>query len=1003
MAFVDDNELISKILPAIKFDQEGDGRISARAYSLIGKIRAEKVFSIERFLNKYDIQSTEGLALIALSEALIRIPDDDTALALLNDKLRQRHWDKYLELPTWDLLSWSGYSVYAASMVANFYNFTKFNFGKGYFLKLAKKVIKFAGDQFILGGYIADAVNRSKKLDQYKFSFDLLGESARNFDQAHLYYQRYLTAIDILKVSFPDSGQPLTERPNLSIKLTALYPYVRLTHEDEIQEYLIPRLINLIRLAKEAKISISFDAEEANRWDIYKDIVSQLVVHREFKDFDGIGFVVQAYQKRARMLLEHIVILARKIGKQIPVRLVKGAYWDSEIKRAQEDILENYPVFIRKEFTDANYVACAKYMLEQYSSLYPQFATHNAVTAATIIEMAGDKKFEFQKLYGMGNILHAELVKNHSVRIYAPVGQMHDLLAYLMRRMLENGANSSFVHQVMNKDSELLTANLHDIVADRVKDFEQNRQLPLPKFMFKNFQLTTGFDLGYKMHKELLEKEVSRFFNKTYQGFSIINGKEIGGSTKKRVRPANLNDEIGAVHYVKNEELVDALNGAVAGWKEWDGFGVAARAAILRKIADLYEENQYELFALLLREGGKTIKDAVGELQEAVEFCRYYATQAELLMADRVMPGVTGERNILSFEARGVFLCIAPWNFPLAIFTGQIVAALVTGNAVIAKPADQTSIIANYIVKLMHKAGVPKNILHLTIAHGSEISQTIITSKKLDGVSFTGSTVTAQNINLTLAQRGGAIVPLIAETGGQNAMIVDSSALIEQVVDDVIISAFYTAGQRCSALRILYLQEEIYDDIKTMLVNCCKNLKIGDNLDFNQDIGPVIDAKAKEELEAHVQSMQERGFKLITEEVIEKKGGHFFYPKILEVSGINDIPDEKFGPILHIAKYKAKDLDKVIDEINNYGFGLTFGVQSRIESKIEYLRSRIRAGNIYANRTIVGARVGSQPFGGMGLSGTGFKAGGPNYLLRFMTEKSLCNNITAMGGNVEIL
>ena len=996
---------------ALSFNQKDT--IAKQAIHLIDKIKSNHGFSMEQFFNKYNLSTLEGTAIIALSECLIRIPDNRTSIELVKDKLMGKNWKKYLELPKIQIIEFASLGLYLSGKIATLLEVTKSSmFSKmsaPAFTAALKYAICVIGKEFVIGEYLDVAIlkakNKAKQSENVRYSFDLLGEGSRTFQQAEIYYDSYMVAIDKIAKYFPnDTSMHLKNRPNLSIKLTGLYPKFELLKLDDIKKYLVPKLVTMIKKMEANGISISFDAEESSRLDTYLEIITEIISHPTLSKFEGIGFVVQAYQKRSLKVIEYIVDLSKHLNKLIQIRLVKGAYWDSEIKNAQAYSLPDYPVFTHKEHTDANYIACAKYMLSEPNHIFSQFATHNAITAATIEEFAGDADFEFQKLYGMGKAMHKELLKKHAVRTYAPVGKMHDLLAYLMRRMLENGANNSFVHLVNKMNSANLVKSVY---SDIIVLNNTSTELPMPYKIYKDRDTTIGFDLGDKMHIDFLTTNIAKFKDIIYNVGSIIDGKEILTERKAldRFRPGKYAEKIGSITYVAELEMNQAMEICNDYFVKWSIQPVADRAKILHKIADLFHKHEGEILSLLIREGGKSIKDAISEVHEAIDFCKYYAMQAEQLMQARIMPGITGERNTLSIEGRGVFLCISPWNFPLAIFTGQIVAALVVGNTVVAKAADQTSIMANYVVKLMHKAGIPTKALQLIIASGATVGRHICAHKSLAGVVFTGSNETAHTINVTLAQSSGAILPFIAETGGQNAMIVDSSALLEQVTDDVISSAFHSAGQRCSALRILYIQDEIYEPLKEMLIGAIDTLKIGDTIDMSNDIGPVIDKKAMDSLIAHINDMKERGFTLLTKHSHNgmAKDGYFFYPHIIEVNKISDIDGEKFGPILHIVRYKAKDLDKVIDEINNCGFGLTFGIHSRIETRIDYIKSRVRVGNIYANRSIIGAQVESQPFGGRGLSGTGFKAGGPHYLLRFITEKTTSINLTAIGGNIDLL
>lgn len=998
--FANEHELILDAIQSINFTFNEQDNIKKYAFSLIKKIQSSKEFSVEQFLQTYSLSSQEGVAIICLAEGLIRIPDNDVALELVLDKLSAKDWTKPVSRTDHTLIKLASIGLSISGSWSDLCHHENIitsgikHLGTPAFLSAIKKVISWLGREFIIGESVKEALKNTRKFKKYKFSFDLLGESARTFEQAEKYYADYLEAIDQIAAA-------KTHDANLSVKLTALYPRLELSKIEDATNYLVPKLVKLIRKMMVYNIGITFDAEESFRLEIYMHIVTQIILHPEFKNFSKIGFVVQAYQKRSGKVIDYIISLAKKTGKIIPVRLVKGAYWDAEIKYAQTLGLKDYPVFTCKELTDANYLIQAKKIFEHHQYISPQFATHNAITAASIIEMSKDRNFEFQKLHGMGGALHTELRKNHQVRIYAPIGKMEDLLAYLMRRLLENGANNSFVHQVNDKSANMIF-DLYKQIMDR----KIETKITLPGAIYPDRKNSMGYEIGYQFMQNKLKTDIDAFKDKVYKVGSIIDGREIiTKHVTDHFRPAKKSEKIGDISIATESSMNASVESSRLAFAEWQARPVKERANILQRIAGLFEEHEPELLSLLIKEGGKTIQDGVAEVREAVDFCRYYAAQAENIMKDHHLPGITGEKNVLTMHGRGVFLCISPWNFPLAIFTGQIVAALVSGNCVIAKPADQTSIIANFAVKLMHKAGVPKDVLQLLLAAGSTIGKYVVTNPAISGVAFTGSTTTAKIINSSLASRDGAIVPLIAETGGQNAMIVDSSALLEQVTDDVLTSAFYSAGQRCSALRVLYIQDEIYDSLLEMLIKAMATLKIGDTIDFAHDIGPVIDKAAAEGLNAHIEDMMQKGFKIVAVHPHKgaQKDGYFFYPHIIEIDNINDLKSENFGPILHVIRYKHDHLDEIINEINSYGFGLTFGIHSRIESKIEYIKSKVKAGNIYVNRSIIGAVVESQPFGGENKSGTGFKAGGPHYLLRFMLERTTTINLTAIGGNIELL
>lgn len=987
---------------------EIQNEILDRARKLIQVIRSTNSFCMEAFMQQFRLSRDEGIAIMCLAEGLLRIPDKIVAFELAIDKLADKDWSDYVIKSKSIKAYLTSFGLYTAGKFADATNINTTlaklitNMGKSPFLIVLKSAIAMLSNEFIFSKDILSAVVRTAKYSNYKFSFDLLGESARTMHHAQIYYDRYLDAIE--NITQHSMNEDQRYNTNLSVKFTSIYPRFELAKKSDIIQYLVPKLVTLIKKIQGNNLTITFDAEESYRLDIYLHIFTQLILHPQLENFDGIGLVIQAYMTNSIKTIDYVVKLSKQIGHRIPVRLVKGAYWDSEIKYAQEMGLQNYPVFTKKDYTDASYIACAKAMLDNHQYIFPQFATHNALTVSTIISLAKGKEFELQKLYGMGDALYHELVKDYNVRIYAPVGGINDLLAYLMRRILENGANSCFMTKVKDtkRSIDTIAYNLHDRLQASIN---AENSITLPRNLYPNRDNAMGYDISYLTNYDDINKKVIEFYHTVYHVGPIINGKQL--TSKRFVEhfcPAKFAEKFAEVSYAIEGDIKSAIESSVQSFTKWSNTDVSVRADVLNKIADLYEQNRYELYAILIKEAGKTINDAIGEVVEAIDFCRYYANQAIMHMSPKVLPGPTGESNVLSMHPRGVFLCISPWNFPLAIFTGQIVAALVCGNAVIAKPADQTPVIAHYAVQLMYKAGIPKDVLQLIVATGNNIGKYAVPDERITGVAFTGSTKTAQLINLSLAQRSCAIVPFIAETGGQNAMIVDSSALLEQVTDDVINSAFGSVGQRCSALRILYVQEEIYDALLDMIKGAMALLKVSDNSVFSTDIGPVIDKNAMDNLSNHIQSMQDKAFKVITH---PQNGllndGYFFYPHIIEVNSINDIPDEKFGPILHITKYKLKQIDDVINQINNYGFGLTFGVHSRVEKTINYITSKVKAGNIYVNRSIIAAKVESQPFGGENKSGTGFKAGGPHYLLRFMTERTKTVNLTAVGGNVELL
>jgi RHH-type proline utilization regulon transcriptional repressor/proline dehydrogenase/delta 1-pyrroline-5-carboxylate dehydrogenase len=831
------------------------------------------------------------------------------------------------------------------------------------------------------------------------------------------YHSSYKQAIEALGQA--NDTDNVYDAQGISVKFSALHPRYEYAQRDRVMSEMLPRILTLAKAAKAYNLGFSIDAEEARRLDISLDIFEALARNPELAGWDGLGLVIQAYQKRAPLVVDWVIALARDTSRKFMIRLVKGAYWDSEIKRAQEYGLADYPVYTRKSNTDLSYLVCAGRLFSAPDVIFPQFATHNAHTVASIIELAGNspeqvRKFEFQRLHGMGDLLYsqvaAQLGEGIPLRIYAPVGAHRDLLPYLVRRLLENGANSSFVNRFMDAD-----VPVEEIVRDPVelvesaKSFRHTR-IPLPRDMLRASGLDAsdrdfarGLDLTNPLEVEPLMLEMQTAMAVKWQAAPIVGGKELTGQSFALFDPADKTVKVGDCVVADAAARDAALALAKAAQRNWDAVGGEARALILEKAADLYEAEMPRLMALITREAGRTIPDALSEVREAVDFLRYYSAQARAhFSAAQPLPGATGETNSLSLHGRGIFLCVSPWNFPLAIFTGQVAAALAAGNAVIAKPADQTPLIGAEAVRLLHKAGVPVDVLHLCPGDG-KVGAALVADERITGVAFTGSTETARKINQMLAARPGPIATLIAETGGQNAMFVDSTALPEQVVDDAVTSAFISAGQRCSALRVLFLQEDVADKILEMLSGAMDALVIGDPAQLATDIGPVIDRAARDKLAAHVARMT-RDSRLVhactLSPLLDK--GTFFAPHVFEIESLKQLTGEVFGPILHVIRYRAEELDRMIDDLKATGYGLTLGVHSRIEATADHIFNRLDVGNTYINRNMVGAVVGVQPFGGQGLSGTGPKAGGPHYLSRFAAEKTRTVNIAATGGNAAL-
>lgn len=1022
---VDETAYLKELLTLVAAEKHDFEPISEIAKKLINRARnvqqSRFIQGIDAFLQQYNLSTQEGIVLMCLAEALLRIPDTYTADALIEDKFSGAQWDKYINksdsllvnASTWGLLL-TGKLVTldkpAQDASENLLNQLINRVGEPVIRKAMYSAMKLMGKQFVLGRTIDEAIENSaaNQKNGYCHSYDMLGEAAITEKDAAKYYQEYANAIKELgKQASPDNPK-LTA--SISIKLSALHPRYEAVNQERVMTELYQTLISLVKLARTANVAISIDAEEADRLELSLVLFSKLYQAEETKGWGLLGIVVQAYSKRALPVLVWLNKLASSQGDEIPVRLVKGAYWDSEIKQAQINGEDGYPLYTRKAATDVSYLACAQFLLSQQTqgNLYPQFATHNAQTIACILNITHDRAFELQRLHGMGQALYdtfLEQYPNALVRIYAPVGQHQELLPYLVRRLLENGANSSFVHKLMDPKVDIERLIEHPIHQLNKSASLANTKIPIPNDIYGiNRKNSYGLNLAIQSQRNSFLSQLNQFQTKQWHAMPLVGDAEYSGEVQNILSPYDTNKRVGQVNNASQEAIEQALqlaNNAVISWGE---IPVCERADKLNKLADLLEENRSELIALCTQEAGKTIQDGIDEVREAVDFCRYYANAAEALMSQaKVMAGPTGETNHLYLQGRGIFICISPWNFPLAIFLGQITAALAAGNCVIAKPAQQTPLIGFRAIELAHEAGIPKDVLQFLPGDG-EVGANLTQDERIAGVCFTGSTQTAKHINLTLAQRQGPIIPIIAETGGQNAMLVDSTCLPEQLVTDIIDSAFTSAGQRCSALRVLYLQTEIADAVIELLVGAMAQLTIGDPNKLNTDSGPVIDAQAKHKLIQHINDITKEAKLIYSCELpVACEQGYFVPPTLIELSSITQLKQENFGPILHVIRYQASELDRVIDDINGTGYGLTFGIHSRNESFAKYLAHKIKVGNVYINRNQVGAVVGVQPFGGQGLSGTGPKAGGPHYLLRFVTEKVITNNITAIGGNTSLL
>jgi RHH-type proline utilization regulon transcriptional repressor/proline dehydrogenase/delta 1-pyrroline-5-carboxylate dehydrogenase len=993
------------------------------AVDLVARIRKDggKNGGVDAFMREYALSSQEGVALMCLAEALLRVPDADTADRLIRDKIGGAQWDRHRAKSESFFVNASTWALMLTGRIVRLDDASKWDF-EGIFKKLVARsgepvirqavtyAMRILGRQFVLGRSIGEALKEARPLAEkgYRFSFDMLGEAAYTKVDAARYAQSYRDALEIVAAANPPDARSIFERPSISIKLSALHPRYEWVKRERVFAELLPVLIALGVRARAADIALTVDAEEAERLDLMLDIFEAYGAAPQLRGWNALGLAVQAYQKRAMPVLAWLVDLARRQERRIPVRLVKGAYWDSEIKRAQELGLVEYPVFTRKAATDTSYLACARVMLGAGDALYPQFATHNAHSLAAIDAIAGGRRdFEYQRLHGMGEALHEihRTLGGVPTRIYAPVGSHEDLLAYLVRRLLENGANTSFVNRLADDD-----APVDDIVADPVAQIaatkpHRNPRIPLPRDILGERKNSSGFVWSDPKVSEPLIREMEALLGQPHAAAPLIGGKARSGAATEVRDPSDRRRIAGTVVEAGAADALDALSQAHAAQGAWDDLGGKVRAGILYRAADLFEANRPLLMALAIREAGKTLPNALGEVREDVDFLRYYAARAAALFEEPLrLPGPTGESNELTLHGRGAFACISPWNFPLSIFAGQVAGALAAGNSVLAKPAEQTPLIAAAAVRLLHEAGVPADVLHLLPGDGPRLGNPLFADPRLAGVAFTGSTDAATAINRALAARSGPIATLIAETGGQNAMIVDSTALPEQVARDALSSAFDSAGQRCSALRVLFVQDDVADKMLNILLGAMDELKLGDPMRLDTDVGPVIDEAAREMLAAHAARMTKEA-KLLRKLAVppELANGVFFAPHAFEIDSLARLQREVFGPVLHVVRYSADGLGKVCAAINATGFGLTLGVHSRIEETAAFVRSRVHAGNVYVNRNQIGAVVGVQPFGGEGLSGTGPKAGGPNYLLRFALERTYSVNTTAAGGNAALL
>ncbi len=1017
--FADERTAIAALLAARALSQQDRDAVQGEAEALVRAARqsARRQGVVESFLQEFSLSTREGLALMCLAEALLRTPDEETRDRLIAEKIASADWASHagrsdsllVNASTWSLML-TGKIIdpdeEARNDLPGFVRRLAGRLGEPVIRKAVGAAVRIMGEQFVLGATIEKAIKRAGA-DGFVCSFDMLGEGARTDADADRYEAAYARAIQI--VGGHAKGQGPERGHGVSVKLSALSPRYEARQAERVFADLYPRILRLAVMAAAADINLTLDAEEADRLVISLELLDRLAREPALGAWRGLGLAVQAYQKRGPEVIEAVAGIARASGRRLMVRLVKGAYWDSEIKRAQVAGLPGYPVYTTKAATDVSYLVCARALLAAAPALYGQFATHNAHTLAAVRVMAGQMGLspEFQRLHGMGEALYGGAKDRYGdfpLRVYAPVGSHEDLLPYLVRRLLENGANTSFVHALLDEKTPVSKVVVDPIRAVETAGAGPHPRIPLPRDLYgPGRRNAEGLDLSIKAARNGLVGAVAAVDGEDLEAAPIIGGRiEKAGGFKPIPAPADLSRTVGRAWQSTPAQADAAFAAAHAAQPAWDRRGGEGRAKVLRAMGDALETERERLIAICVREAGKTYADAIAEVREAVDFCRYYALLAERQFASpETLRGPVGETNQLSLRGRGVFVCISPWNFPLAIFTGQVAAALAAGNGVLAKPAEQTPIIASEAVKLFHAAGVPDGLLHLLPGDGATVGQALVSHPGCDGVAFTGGTETAWAINRSLAARQGPIVPFIAETGGLNAMFVDTTALREQVIDDVLASAFGSAGQRCSALRILFAPHETADALIDGLKGAMDTLVVGDPADPRTDIGPVIDEDAKAVLDAHVERLAAEGRVLRRLDV--PAGGHFFAPALAEIPDAAFLQKEVFGPVLHVVRYDPAKLADAAAPLVAARYGLTLGVHSRIEAFAEEVREAVPAGNAYVNRSMIGAVVGVQPFGGEGLSGTGPKAGGPHALLRYAVERALSINITAQGGDPALL
>lgn len=997
----DEYKVIHEMIADAQLSEAERKAISARAADLVRSVRNNAKSTImEKFLAEYGLTTKEGVALMCLAEALLRVPDNTTIHALIEDKITSGNWSSHVGKASSTLINSTTIALLLTSnllkdserhTVGDTLRKLVKRLGEPVVRTVAGQAMKEMGRQFVLGRDIDEAQNEAKSsmAKGYTYSYDMLGEAARTDADAQRYYDSYSEAIDSIAQNCTGD---VRKNPGISVKLSALLARYEYGQKERVMNELLPRALKLAKKAAAANMGFNIDAEEQDRLDLSLDVIEGIMSDPALADWEGFGVVVQAFGKRAAHTLDWLYALSVKLDRRIMVRLVKGAYWDAEIKRTQVMGLTDFPVFTRKACSDVAFLSCARKLVSMSDRIYPQFATHNAHSVSAVLELtktAGLENYEFQRLHGMGESLHDQVLADSGVpcRIYAPVGKHSDLLAYLVRRLLENGANSSFVNQIVDTSisPEDIAKDPIDIVRE-LGDGVSSKVIVRPADLFgADRRNSKGWDVTDPVTIAKIDEGRDAFLSHRWEGGPRIAADITGDEVLEVKNPAKPEDLVGHITHANEADVDAAITAAAQGFTSWSAMPAEERAACVRKVGDLLEENADELFALTTREAGKSLLDAIAEIREAVDFSQFYANE--------------GIRNKDNGEARGVVCCISPWNFPLAIFCGQILANLAAGNVVVAKPAEQTSLLAVRAVELMHEAGIPKDAVQLLPGTGSTVGTALTSDPRVAGVCFTGSTATAQRINKVMAENMAPDAPLVAETGGLNAMIVDSTALPEQVVRDVLASSFQSAGQRCSALRMLYVQKDIAEHLLEMLYGAMEELGIGDPWALSTDVGPVIDETARKKIVDHCDKFEREG--RLLKKIPVPNDGLFVSPAVLKVGGIEDMEEEIFGPILHVATFEAKDIDKVVDSVNARGYGLTFGIHSRVDNRVERISSRIKVGNTYVNRNQIGAIVGSQPFGGEGLSGTGPKAGGPQYVRRFLKGATIERPVESGGKTID--